>query len=180
MIKRRIAIASVLKPIDDTRMFEKMGVTLAKTGQYDVYVIGQLSNYIPAHAGINFTGLSHVKRLSLSRLLIPVRTLSNLFKLKPEALIVNTHELLIVSLVIRILFGTRIVYDIRENYYRNIRFSEAFPSWQKFPVALWVRVKEKVTAPFFHHFILAENAYQTELNFIGRRFTILENRAIKP
>ena len=38
--KSTVVIASVLKPVDDSRMYEKIGLTLAESGRYDVHVIG--------------------------------------------------------------------------------------------------------------------------------------------
>lgn len=180
MNKQNIVIASTLKPLDDTRMFEKMGVSLAGTGAYDIYVMGQGINDIPAYQGIQFIGFKPVHRLSISRWLLPFKILLKTIKVKPTLLIVNTHELLIVSIANRILFGCKIVYDIRENYYRNILHSEVFPWIIRRPLALWVRLKEKVTSPLFHHFILAEKTYENELGFIGNRYTVLENKMELP
>lgn len=180
MNKQRIVIASTLKPLDDTRMFEKLAVSLANNNDYEIYVIGQGLNNIPAYQGIHFIGLKAVKRMSLSRWLLPFSILQKTIKVKPTLLIANTHELLIVSIANRILFGAQIVYDIQENYYRNILHSEAFPFYLRRPLALWVRLKEKITSPLFHHFILAEKAYEKELTFIGKRYTILENKTILP
>jgi hypothetical protein len=33
-------LTSILKPVDDTRMFEKFGVSLGQTNKYDVNIIG--------------------------------------------------------------------------------------------------------------------------------------------
>lgn len=177
--KPRVVFASVLDRIDDTRMFEKMATTIARHG-YQVYIIAQPSNSIPANANINFIPTKRVKRLSLSRLLLPLKIGLNVFKLKPEILVVNTHELLIVSIVNRILFGGKIVYDIRENYYRNLWHSEAFRPPLKWALAWMVRAKEKLASPLFHHFILAEKSYEDELTFLGKKYTILENKAALP
>lgn len=95
-------------------------------------------------------------------------------------MIVNTHELLIVSSLIRILFGIKIIYDIRENYYRNIRYSEAFIAPLRFVIAASVRLKEKLTSPLINHFILAEKVYQEELTFLSTRQTLIENKAALP
>lgn len=180
MNKQKIVIASTLKPLDDTRMFEKIAVSLASNSDYEIYVIGQAINNITANKGIQFIGLKPVTRLSIGRWLLPLRILLKTIKVKPQLLIANTHELLIVSIANRILFGTQIIYDIQENYYRNILHGEAFPWYLRRPIALWVRLKEKVTSPLFHHFILAEKAYENELTFIGNRYTILENKTVPP
>lgn len=175
--KRTIVIASVLKPVDDTRMFEKMGVSLAQEN-FNIFIIGQASKVIPVHPNIQFIQFKNIKRISIGRVVLPFRISLKILQLKPEALIVNTHELLIVSLLNRIIFGAKIVYDIRENYYRNIIFSESFSAPVKGLIAAMVRAKEKLTAPFIHHFFLAERTYGKELTFTRNRYTILENKAI--
>ncbi|MEP2669783.1 MAG: glycosyltransferase [Cyclobacteriaceae bacterium] len=180
MNKQKVVIASTLKPLDDTRMFEKLAVSLAGNSDYEIYVIGQASKGITANQGINFLGLKPVSRMGVGRWLLPIKILLKTIKVKPKLLIANTHELLIVSVANRILFGTKIVYDIQENYYRNILYGEAFPWYLRRPLAFWVRFKEKVTSPLFHHFILAEKAYENELSFIGDRYTILENKTMPP
>jgi glycosyltransferase involved in cell wall biosynthesis len=180
MKKRRIVIASVLKPVDDTRMFEKMGVTLGDSGQYEVFIIGYPTRNIPAYANINFLPLTSFPRLSVARLLAPFKILRILHQVNPQILIVNTHELLIVAVLNRILFGTKIVYDIRENYYRNLLYAESFPLLLRPFLAGWVRLKEKVSSPLFHHFFLAENGYQKEMSFFGNRATLIENKAKVP
>ena len=43
-----------------------------------------------------------------------------------------------------------------------------------------MRGKEKITAPFFHWFFLAEKGYAREFSFTGKRATILENKPIVP
>ena len=180
MKKGRIVIASVLKPVDDTRMYEKMACTLLHSNDYEITLIGQAIDQIPVNQGIEFVPFKVTERFGLERFLVPIKVLLKLFKVRPDLLIVNTHELLIVSLINRILFGSVIVYDIRENYYRNIRFSETYSPKLRLPLSWWIRGKEKLFARLFHHIILAEKSYATELGFIGKRFTILENKALPP
>ncbi|MEQ9593719.1 MAG: glycosyltransferase, partial [Cyclobacteriaceae bacterium] len=102
-----------------------------------------------------------------------------IIQLRPEVLIVNTYELLIVAIVNRILFGTKIIYDIRENYFRNIAYTSSIGFLLRWPLAALVRLKEKLAAGFFHHFILAEKGYENEFSFFRDRFTLLENKSVK-
>ncbi len=178
MKKRRIVIASLLKPIDDTRMFEKMGVTFSDTGDNEVFIIGYPSKVKPVYPNIHFFPLTRFTRISIGRLFAPLKIALKIYKVKPNILIVNTHELLIVALLNRILFGARIVYDIQENYFRNLLYSEAFPQPLRLLLALWVRAKEKITSPLFHWFFLAERGYQNEFNFFKNRYTLIENKAM--
>lgn len=171
----------MLKPIDDTRMFEKLGSSLAEAGNYEVYIIGFPSKKMPVEVdSIHFFPLSKFSRMSFPRLAAPFKILKLSFQVKPDVLIVNTHELLIVGILNRILFGTRIVYDIQENYWRNILHTNAFPWPLRWLLAVWVRLKEAVTSPLFQWNFLAEKGYEKELRFLSNRYTVLENKVRLP
>jgi glycosyltransferase involved in cell wall biosynthesis len=178
MKKRRIVIASVLKPVDDTRLSEKLAATLVAAG-HDVWLLGRSAGKPPAD-GIHRWALPPFERLSFGRWWARWQILRKCVEVKPELLIVSTHELLIVGIANRILFGTRLVYDIQENYYRNIIWTTAFPRLLRWPLAGWVRLKEKLTAPFFHRFLLAEEGYQQELTFTRGRAVVLPNKCVLP
>ncbi|MBK5279136.1 MAG: glycosyltransferase, partial [Bacteroidia bacterium] len=176
MKKRTIVLASILKPIDDTRMFEKFGISLSDSGDYNVLIIGYPATVKPAYPNVEFITSQPFARLSIGRWIAPLKVFLKLRKVKHDILIVNTHELLLVGMLNRIFFGVKIIYDIQENYYRNILHTDAFPSFIRSVLALWVRTKEKLTAPFFHWFLLAEKGYEKEFSFTGKRFTIIENK----
>lgn len=177
--KTRIVLASVLKPVNDVRMYSKMGDTLQKAG-YDVFILGYPAAGPLAVHGEGPHLIPHSRpfqRLSLGRLLARVRMFRKLLRLRPDLLIISTHELLCQALWIRLLFGTHLVYDIRENYYRNIRYTHAFPPGIRAMVALLVRLKERIATPFIHHYFIAEKAYADELTFLSKkRTTIVENK----
>ena len=178
--RKRIVLASILKPVNDTRMFEKLGVSLADSGAYKVTIIGYPSIQNVAHPNIHFIVHKSFKRISIGRLLAPLKVLKETLQVKPEAIIINTHELLIVAILNRIFFGTRICYDIQENYYRNLLHTKAFPSLLKPALAAWVRLKEKLLVPFFHWSFLAEKGYEKEMHFFGEKYTVIENKVIVP
>lgn len=180
MKKRRLVLASILKPVDDVRMSEKLGATLAKLSASEVFVIGYPSTAPPTNSSIHQMPLNRFKRISLARLLVPLEVLRKCIKVKPDLLVVNTHELLIVAVINRILFGTRICYDIRENYLHNILYTSTFWIGLRPLLGAWVRLKEWLLAPFFLHFFLAEKSYVHELGFIGNKYLVLENKAVLP
>lgn len=174
--KIRIVIASVLKPVDDTRMYEKMGVTLRKVG-YDVTIAGIAGERSPE--GVSTITYPPFPRISMKRLLHGWRVFRDIRNIKPHILIVNTHELLCVAVWVKWISGVAIIYDIRENYYRNILHADAFPRLLRLPLALWVRLKEKLTAPWVNRFILAEENYANELTFLSSvKTTVLENKFV--
>ncbi len=178
--RKRIVLASVLKPINDTRMFEKLGVSLTDTEAYEMTIIGYPCIHKISHPNIHFIPHKSFKRISIGRLLAPLKALKEILQVKPEALIINTHELLIVAILNRILFGTIICYDIQENYFRNLRHTSAFPPVLKTILAGWVRLKEKLLVPFFHWSFLAEKGYENEMRFFGKKYTVIENKVSIP
>lgn len=180
MKKRRLVLASILKPVDDVRMSEKLGATLAKLPASEVIIIGYPAAAPPTNSSVIQMPLSRFKRLSMARLLAPVEVLRKCIKVKPDLLVVNTHELLIVAVINRILFGTRVCYDIRENYFHNIWYTSTFWIGLRPLLGAWVRLKEWLLAPFFLQFFLAEKSYAHELGFIGNKYLVLENKAVLP
>src|SRR5437660_1638590 len=109
MRKTRILIASLLKPVNDTRMYEKMGRSLAKLPDTEIHICGYQSP-LPDCPEIHFHPLFHFKRLSFNRLAAQGKYYQLLLKVKPDAIIVNTYELLLVSLTYSILFNAKLYY----------------------------------------------------------------------
>ena len=175
--KRRIVIASVLKPVNDPRMFEKMALTLAR--EYEVHIFGTEAKADLGTESVFFHPLLTFGRISVSRLLAPLRLLRKILTLKPSVLIICTHELLWMVLLAKALVQCRVIYDIRENYCRNILYTNAFPPVLRVFVALYVRSKEWITAPFIDRFFLAEAGYARELSFINDKNTVVIENKVK-
>jgi hypothetical protein len=177
--KRRIVIASVLKPVNDIRMTEKIARSLSDTRQFELHVIGVTGNDPPA-SGLTYHPHPPFERISLTRILMPWRIFRTIRALRPALLIIATHELILPALLLKTLTHCKIVYDVQENYYRNILHTSAFPLLVRPFLALYVRTKELISTPFIDHFFLAEKAYTHELRFTGNCSTILENKLKKP
>ena len=177
--KRTIVIASVLKPVDDSRLYEKIGLSLAASGRYQVHLFGIASGKSD-HPDIRQHPSRPFRRLSLRRLFASWRLFFLTLRLKPDLLLIATHELLYVAMLVKMITGCRVIYDVQENYYWNILYTPAFPLLVKPFVALYVRSKEALTAPYVDHFLLAEKGYQQELKFPGSRSTVVENKVRIP
>jgi len=176
MNKNTIVIASILKPVDDTRMYEKIGRSLAKTNKYDVHIIGFWIKKIPEAEHITFHPTFNFSRLSFNRLMAPFKCYQLLRKIKPQALIINTHELLIIGAIFSLFNRTKFIYDVRENYYRNILYTASFPKLVRPVLAHWVRLKEYASQLFVDHYFLAEQSYEQEFSFTRKKSTVLENK----
>jgi glycosyltransferase involved in cell wall biosynthesis len=174
--KRRIVIASVLKPVDDTRMTEKIAQTLAS--RFEVHVVGfpSASSIPPQEVHPHPVSKAHFNRFSVRRLWAPFKFFLVTITIRPQFLIVTTHELLLPAIMLKCLLGLRLFYDVQENYFLNIRSTTAFPRMLRMLVAKYVRIKEWIASPFINHFILAERSYEHELPFLRKRYTIIENK----
>lgn len=176
----KLVIASVLKPVNDTRMYEKFALSLSQAKKYEINIIGFYSKNIPASDNISFHPIFNFSRLSLSRLLAPCRFLIKMFGLKPKVLIITTHELLLAASFYKLVFSrAKLYYDIRENYYLNISSLDVFPYGLRHIIAAWVRFKEWLTYPFVQQYLLAERCYENELPFVKNKFEIIENKAVR-
>ena len=179
-MKAKIVIAGTLKPVIDPRAYEKFAKSLAATGKYAVHIIGSAPSRKPATAAITLHPLATRVKGSWQRLLLPWRILWLTLKIKPQVLIINTHELIFMAVLYKLITCHNPVYDIRENYYFNLRYQSHYPKGIKHLLAFYVRLKERLTAHFFSHFILAEQCYQKELKFSGNRYTVIENKFKPP
>lgn len=174
--KRRIVIASILKPTDDTRMSEKIGATLYRSGLYEVTVMGYSSSG-KSMDGLKVLPIGAFPRLSYARWWARWQVLHLSLAIRPEVFIFSTYELLFPAIFLKVILGTRIIYDVRENYYRNILHSEGLPRWLRWPLAVVVRFLEKITAPAIDYFFLAEKGYEKEFRFHRGGWIVLENKA---
>lgn len=176
----KVVFASLLKPVDEPRMYSKLGRSLAQTYKYDVNIIGFKSKNLCNDPLIRCWPIFDFPRISLSRALAPLKFFRKLLQLKPQLLILNSPDFLVVSSLYKILFGCAIIYDLQENYYRNIIWSHDTPSLLRRLRAGLIRAKESVFDRMIVRYILAEGCYLTECSFINKPFIILENKAQKP
>lgn len=178
MTKKVIAIISVLKPVDDTRNYEKIARSISNTNKYEVNIIGFSAKNIPSRTNILFHPIFTFGRNSINRLVASFTIFKLLVKVKPELIIVTCAELLIVSIINKILFGCKIIYDIQENYYRNILFTSSYPRFIKYPIALITRSLEFLSYPFINRYVLAENVYASQLKYTSSKAIVIENKAL--
>ncbi|SIT81771.1 glycosyltransferase [Pontibacter indicus] len=178
MSEKRILLASLLKPITDTRLYEKLGISLSKIPGASIHIAGYEAP-IPsgAPASVHFHPIFRFQRLSLGRLFAQRDYFRLLQRIRPQLVIVSTHELLLPTLLYQTRYsGVRIVYDIQENYSLNLRAQHNYSRPLKHLLAATVRGIERLSAGSIDHFLLAERSYADEIPFLGGRYTFVENK----
>lgn len=173
--KKTVLISSVLKPVNDTRLYEKIGRSLTKHEYLDIHICGFKSS-IPNNQKITFHPIFFFKRLSIWRFLSYWKYAILIIKVKPNIIICNTFELQIINITYKILFGAEYYYNLEENYYRNIRYTSNFNRLFRTPFSLLIRLKEKILHPFVTQYLSAENCYLDEMPFIKEKTTTILNK----
>jgi glycosyltransferase involved in cell wall biosynthesis len=175
-----ILLASVLKPVDDTRMLGKFARTLAEMGAR-VAVAGRGSVASPLPAGVSQHPIFWGGRLSLGRLAAQVCYWRLLGQLRPTLVVVHAPELLPLTLLWRALGRNRqFIYDIRENYALNVSTQGVYQGLAQRGLARGLRWAEGLAARYAAALTLAEKSYAAELPFLSllppSRVVVLENK----
>jgi glycogen(starch) synthase len=190
-MKEIIVLASVLKSVYDVRMYEKMAKSLPKTCQ--IHLVGSqmtVANLQANNKETNyfFHALANFHRLSWRRLFFGFAFLNLICKLKPTILLVNTFEILPFAIFYTHVYSkfllyakkidkpAKLFYDVRENYFQNIAYQPTYAQGLRLVLAYSVRFFENMSKYFVHGFILAEQCYAKELEFVQKNFVVLENK----
>ena len=176
--KTKIVIASILKPVDDVRNYEKLGYTLSKSDQYDVILMGTQTDEPHENKVIAFHSWNPFKRLSIDRLKIQFSFLKAILNHKPDLVIITTHELIFVSVFAKLITSFKLVYDVQEDYYLNLKHQNFYPALIRYPAAYLIRSIEWLSRPFIHHYLLAEEVYSKNLVFAKGKATIIDNKSL--
>ena len=175
-MKQRIVLASLLKTVDDPRMYYKFAGSISQEDKYDINIVGFPTNSEVNDPSIRFHALPPFSRKSFKRWVARIHAARVIWNLKPDLLIITTHELLGIGLFCRFFRRSKLIYDIQENYAANFRYGKGIIGLLG---ASMIRTMELISAWFIDHFILAEDCYRNELRF-ARPYTVLENRALRP
>lgn len=178
MSETRVLLASLLKPVNDTRMYEKLGLSISKLPETKIYIVG-FQAPVPADAPENvyFHPAFQFRRLSINRFRAQQKYAQLLHQLKPHLIIACTHELLLASQHYCQKYGAKLIYDVQENYTLNLTSQQNYPPLLRQLLALGVARAEKKGAESIAHFLLAEESYAHELPFLAAgKYTVIGNK----
>lgn len=174
-----IVIASVLKPTDEVRMYKRIGTSLAKTTKYDVNIIGIKSKKRTAPVpNIIQHSLNQKGRNIFSRLSNLIQVQKLITDIRPELVIVTSPDLLYIVTHHRNKNNFKVIYDLQEDYYKNITQQRIYTWLLRQPIAWLTRYLEKRSSRHLSGLWLAEDAYSKEISFAKslQNKLVLENK----
>ncbi len=172
---RKIVIASILKPVDDVRGYWKIAQSMSKTNKYEVNIIGNTGKKEPKYSNILFHCFPVRRNQWIKRATLRFKILLRSIRINPDILVITTHELLLVAIYMKIFTGSKIIYDVQENYRRNITLNSSLLSKI---YSYLVAIKEDLLCSYFDHFWFAEKCYREELKFGKGNYSIIQNKAL--
>lgn len=172
----KILIVSALKPANEVRMRERLAFSLLPT--FEVHLAGThpSKEILQEDGNIRFHFEWPKPRSFRERIQIWKRLAALHQKVKPEVIIITTVELLLPAILLRIRSNVKVIYDVQENFYRNFLYHPHYSPPFHFLLALFSRTVEFMTFPFVEHYLLAEKAYLSEMPFLRKKATVLENK----
>ncbi|KXX69070.1 glycosyltransferase [Flammeovirga sp. SJP92] len=177
---QKIILASVLKPVDDTRVYEKFGKSLAKLDNTEIIIFGTKSNdtslyYLEKNIQFEPYDINEKSsRRSAGRLFYAL-----LKKVKPQHIIIHTIELLPYLIWYKINHRpVRIYYDILENYPLNFKAQSYYSSFTKHLLSIGAAIIEQLSYPFLDHIMVAEKTYLKEKFLPMAKTEVLENKYV--
>lgn len=176
---KKVLLASVLKPVTDSRMYEKIGRTLAETEEFEVHIAGSATS-VPVTKKIIFHPLYKFPRISTGRIFAQLPFIRLARGIRPDLIIVCTHELLFAAILYKLIFKCQVIYDVQENYFRNILYMTGKSGLFRRALASWVRLKERMLYPYLDACFLAEKIYKEEMPFLKTKGIVLENTFSPP
>ncbi|MEP4535021.1 MAG: hypothetical protein ABJ004_18140 [Cyclobacteriaceae bacterium] len=177
---KKILIASVLKPVDDVRLYSKLACSLAKANKYEIFILGKGTGKKSSNNKISFCENGNFGRISLKRFGSQFYLARLIQKLKPDTVIITAIELLPLAVLLKPFFGFKIFYDVIENYRLNVKHQQEYGAITKLVLLPVIAMIETLTFWAVDHFLLAEKSYQYEMKNLGKRLTVLQNKTVLP
>ncbi len=166
----KVLFLSALKPIDDSRMFEKLALSISDL-PIQIHIAGQQAQAIPhTEPQIFFHPYSGNRRF-----LVWQEARKLICDIKPQLVVACSPDLFLIATRLKKRFKFKLVYDIQENYSLNHKFLHGNQS-----------IKNKLATYLFNHslkishqqadaVLLAEYVYSEQLK-LPKPALVLENK----
>ncbi len=165
---------TVQNPALHTRIFYKLALSQLAAG-WKVSVAGQYdSSTVFEERGVTIYPTSPLSRLTFQRILLRGKLYQLVRQLRPDAVTVHAPELLPLAVRMHKAFGTKIWYDVHEDYQLDLYHAAHFPAWLRGPLGDVVRRTEQRSLQNIAVVTYAEESYSDVLG-AGEKASVLPN-----
>ncbi len=169
--KKKICIITTVHPANDTRIYFKEILSLVNAGYFVDYIVKE-SPYCYSHPNINYIFLYEGNGLYM-RLKNLFRALRIAVKLNDAIYHFHDPELIPVGLLLKLFLRKKIIYDIHEIHYDEIKYKPYLPKAVAIMVSYIFFLIERFAMKFFDKNILAEEKYMDY--FSGEKSVVVQN-----
>ncbi len=157
------------EPFDD-RIYHKQCKSLLKEG-YDVAVIAQNDKDQMVN-GIKVIALKKVKNRIHRMLGLTVQTLFKSLHQKADIYHFHDPELLPIGIILKLFSGNKIIYDVHEDYSKQILYKSHFPKIIRSSISLLIRMTEYLSSKLFDGIITATDDILRKFSYHKRAVSI--------
>ncbi|MEM6799963.1 MAG: glycosyltransferase [Bacteroidota bacterium] len=172
----QICHISVLNPALHPRIFYKLAKSQRKLG-YTVSILAQdqlKTSY--ENEGIRIHPIRPFHRLSFRRLFFSFLNYRRAKQIKADVYVLHSPELLLMGLILRWRLGSKLIYDVHEDYARTFRAVSHYPGLIGRALSGMVRALEKWAIKYIDAVSYAEDCYDNVLGVENDRKFFLRNK----
>lgn len=166
---------TVLNPAIHSRIFYKLACSQIKLG-YKVSIFGRddhKEKYLKAD--VTIYPIPSFSRVSLKRLWLPWKLLFISIRIKADIYTIHSPELLWVGWMLNKCLNCQLIYDVHEDYAKNIKYAGYYPRWLRGIFVRLLHLSERLFLPAFDAISYAELCYDNILHTPPERTFILRN-----
>jgi len=167
---RKICQITTVHPSFDVRIFHKECRTLAKAG-YEVYLIAQHDKEEVVD-GVHITPLPKIKSRKKRIIFLPMKALIRALKLKTDVYHFHDPELLPVGVLLKLLTKKKVIYDVHEDYSKQILSKPYIPKILRKSISYFVKVLEYISSLFFDGIITATDDILRNFSYHKRAISV--------
>ncbi len=158
-------------------MYERFSSSLIKLENSQVHISGtSYSRQKSVASQVHLHTLGPRPMTMLTRLRYHFQTFQIWKSIRPDLIIITTPELLLLGTAYKFIFRKKLIYDVQENYLKNITFQRIYTGLKAVVFKGLIWIMEGIASRICDHFFLAESCYKHELTFIKSKYLVLENK----
>ena len=171
-MEETVCHVTTLHPRDDIRVFFKECVSLAQKSSRSVVLVVADGKGAAKECDVEIVDVqSRFRGRLMKRVANAYSAYRKVLSLRADIVHLHDPELIFIGFILRVR-GFRVVYDMHENFPKQIKTKHWIPSFVRPSVAFFVGLVERVLLPSMA-VVFAEKSYSKEYPWLGNTVTVL-------